>query len=351
MRLQEMQRETEMKVLNQINGEDWHIYHADCIEVLSGLPESSLHYSIFSPPFQSLYVFSDSPRDVSNAGDDATFWRQFEFVIVGLHRAMMPGRLVSVHCMPLPTSKLRDGFIGFRDFPGEIIAAFQRVGFLYHSEVVIRKDPVSAMQRTKSIGLLHKQVVKDSSLSRMAAPDNVVTFRKSGDNREAVRGRLETYYGDDMTDAEFTRSAMAELRTGGARSAEDHKSIMIWQRYAEPIWLDIAQSDTLSRFAAREEQDERHIAPLQLTVIRRCLQLWTNPGDVVFSPFAGIGSAGYVALEMRRRFVGAELKQSYFEQAVANLRLAERERDRGTLFSAAYGLGKSRNRALRKEIT
>lgn len=324
-----------MMVLDQKSGEDFCLYNADCVDVLAGIPTNSLHYSIFSPPFQSLYVFSDSPRDVSNAVDDATFWRQFEFVIDGLMRCMKPGRLVSVHCMPLPTSKLRDGFIGLRDFPGEIVAAFQRAGFYFHSTVCIRKDPVSAMQRTKSMGLLHKQIAKDSTLSRMAVPDNVVTFRKPGENDEPVHGRLETYYGDDATDAEFERSALSELRAGGERSAEDHKSIMIWQRYAEPIWLDIAQSDTLSRFAAREEEDERHIAPLQLTVIRRCVQLWSNPGEVVFSPFAGIGSAGYVALEMRRRFVGAELKRSYYEQAIANLRLAERERDRGTLFERA----------------
>ena len=322
-----------MMVLDQTSGEYWHLYHADCIDVLACLPADSLNYSIFSPPFQSLYVFSDSLRDVSNAVDDATFWRQFEFVIDGLYRAMMPGRLVSVHCMPLPTSKLRDGFIGLRDFPGEIVAAFQRAGFYFHSTVCIRKDPVSAMQRTKSIGLLHKQVTKDSTLSRMGVPDNIVTFRKPGENTAPVVGRLDVYHGDDATDEEFARSAMAKHRSGGLRSLADHKSISVWQRYAEPIWLDIAQSDTLSRFAAREEEDERHIAPLQLTVIRRCLQLWTNPGETVFSPFAGIGSAGYVALEMRRRFVGVELKRSYYEQAVANLRLAEREWDRGTLFA------------------
>lgn len=322
-------------VLDQSKGEDWRLWNADCVEVLSGIPDNSVHYSIFSPPFQSLYVFSDDPRDVSNNNDDATFWQHFGFVIDGLARVLVPGRLVSVHCMQLPTSKLRDGFIGLRDFRGQIIAAFERAGFIYHSEVCIRKDPVSAMQRTKSIGLLHKQVVKDSTVSRMAVADYVVTLRKPGDNPEPVTGALETYYGDDAADEEFTRHAQAEFRTAGRRSIADHKSISIWQRYAEPIWLDIAQSDTLSRFAARAEEDERHIAPLQLTVIRRCIDLWTNPGDIVFSPFSGIGSAGYVALEMRRRFIGAELKRSYYEQAAANLRAAELRRDNGTLFEAA----------------
>lgn len=373
-----------MMVIDQAHSDDWHLWQADCVDVLAGLPDNSIHYSIFSPPFQSLYVFSDDPRDVSNNTDDATFWEHFSFVIAGIYRVIKPGRLVSVHCMQLPTSKLRDGFIGLRDFRGEIIRGFQgdeaaelyaaikimnrraadafaagdaargsrlsdiadkmtddleshpgRSGFIYHSEVCIRKDPVSAMQRTKSIGLLHKQVTKDSTVSRMAVADYIVTLRKPGDNAEPVSGRLETYYGDDVTDDEFAHQAAAEFHQAGSRSIEDHKSISIWQRYAEPIWLDIAQSDTLSRVAARAEEDERHISPLQLTVIRRCLDLWTNPGDVVFSPFAGIGSAGYVALEMRRRFVGAELKRSYWEQAVANLRTMERQRDAGTLFGAA----------------
>ena len=238
-------------------------------------------------------------------------------------RAVMPGRLVSVHCMQLPTSKLRDGFIGLRDFRGEIIRTFCDVGFHYHSEVCIRKDPVSAMQRTKSIGLLHKQVVADSAMSRMAVADYVVTLRAPGENPEPVAGQLEVYHGDDQTDGEFSDMVELGRRDDGRRTAADHKSISVWQRYAEPIWCDIAQSDTLSRTAAREETDERHISPLQLTVVRRCLQLWTNLGDVVFSPFAGIGSAGHVALEMGRRFVGVELKPSYYRQAEANLRVAE----------------------------
>lgn len=324
-----------VKVLDQCNGNGWHVYNADCVEVLSGLPEDSIHYSIFSPPFQSLYTFSDSPRDLSNTASDAVFWDHFRFVISGLMRSTMPGRLVSIHCMQLPTSKQRDGFIGLRDFRGEIIRAFQDYGFIYHSEVCIRKDPVSAMQRTKSIGLLHKQIVKDSAMSRMAIADYVVTMRKPGENPVPVAGRLDEYHGDDTSGDEFARRALSQLHAGGTRSAADHQSITIWQRYAEPIWLDIAQSDTLSRFAARDEEDERHISPLQLTVIRRCVQLWSNPGEVVFSPFAGIGSAGYVAIEMGRRFVGVELKKSYFDQAVTNLRLAERQALSGSLFDVA----------------
>jgi hypothetical protein len=234
--------------------------------------------------------------------------------------------------MDLPSSITRDGFISIKDFSGDNIRLCQEVGFHYHSKVTIRKDPVSAMQRTKALGLLHKQVVKDSAMSRMAIADYIVTMRKPGESDEPVSGIFETYHGDDMTDAEMTAYAASTFESGGNRTLADHKSIQIWQRYAEPVWMDIAQSDVLSHRVAREEHDERHISPLQLTPIRRCLDLWTNPGDVVLSPFVGIGSVGYVAIEMDRKFIGAELKASYYRQACANLRLAERQRNDGTLF-------------------
>ncbi len=321
-----------VKVVAQEHGADWTLWNADCVEVLRGMPENSVHYGIWSPPFASLYTFSDDPRDVSNNSDDRVFWQHYRFVLEGVYRALKPGRLISIHCMDLPTSITRDGFIGMRDFPGENIRLCQEIGFVYHSRVCIRKDPVSAMQRTKAIGLLHKQIVKDSALSRMAIADYVITLRKPGDNTEPVAGIFETYYGDDRTDDDLTNEARRSIYSG-SRSLAEHKSILVWKRYAEPIWDDIHQGDVLSRHMAREEHDERHISPLQLTVIRRCLQIWSNPGDVVLSPFAGIGSAGYVALEMGRRFVGAELKSSYYRQAVANLRTAAAERDTGTLLS------------------
>lgn len=323
-----------VKVLAQMEGRDWALYNSDCIEMMKGLPENSAHYAIWSPPFASLYTFSDNPRDVSNNSDDRVFWTHYRFVLEGVYRALKPGRLISIHCMDLPTSITRDGFIGMRDFPGENIRLCQDIGFIYHSRVCIRKDPVSAMQRTKALGLLHKQIVKDSALSRMAIADYVITLRKPGENDQPVSGVFETYYGDDATDAEITTEARRSINAGGSRSLAEHKSILIWQRYAEPIWTDINQSDVLSHRMAREEHDERHISPLQLTVIRRSLQTWTNPGDVVLSPFAGIGSAGYVALEMGRRFVGAELKPSYYRQAVANLTAAERDRGKTDLFAA-----------------
>lgn len=303
-----------VNVMDQASGTDWVLWRGDCVEVARGIPDDSLHYTIYSPPFMSLYTFSDDPRDMSNCRDNETFWTHYRFLISECFRATMPGRLVSIHCMQLPTSKLRDGFIGLRDFRGEIIKAHQDAGFIYHSEVCIRKDPVAAMQRTKAIGLLHKQIVKDSALSRMAVADYIVTMRKPGDNEEPVSGAFDAYYGSDdlpaiAPDQEFGHIASSY-------------SVKVWQRYAEPIWLDINQSDVLSRTAARDEADERHISPLQLTPIRRCIDLWSNPRDVVFSPFAGIGSELYVALQMGRRAVGAELKGSYFTQAVRNLETA-----------------------------
>lgn len=315
-----------VKVLAQEEGNGWALWNADCIEMMRGLPENSVHYGIWSPPFASLYTFSDDPRDVSNNNDDRVFWEHYKYVLEGVYRALKPGRLISIHCMDLPTSITRDGFIGMRDFPGENIRLCQDVGFIHHSRVCIRKDPVSAMQRTKSIGLLHKQVVKDSALSRMAIADYIITLRKPGNNDEPISGILDPYYGDDITDAQLTDEARETFKRDGNRTFDQHKSILIWQRYAEPIWEDINQSDVLSHRVARAEHDERHISPLQLTPIRRCLQLWTNPEDIVLSPFTGIGSAGYVAIELGRRFVGAELKPSYYRQAVANLRTAEHER-------------------------
>lgn len=312
-------------VLDQAAGDDWALYHADACDALAGLISGSIHYSIHSPPFCSLYTFSDDPRDLSNCADDLTFWRHYGFVVEHLFRVTMPGRLASIHCMNLPTSKFRDGFIGLRDFRGEIIRLFEEAGFYYHSEVCIRKDPVSAMQRSKSIGLLHKQIVKDSSLSRMAVADYVVTMRKPGDNAEPIKGRFDRYFGT-AKDIPAEDPGRVSAHEAGSYSVD------VWQRYAEPVWMDIAQSDVLSRKEARVEEDERHIAPLQLTVIRRCLQLWTNPRDIVLSPFAGIGSEGYVAIEMGRRFLGIELKRSYYEQAAANLAAADRARLTGTLF-------------------
>lgn len=322
----------DVKVADQSSGDGWVVYNGDCVEVTRGLKDDSVHFIIYSPPFESLYTFSDDPRDMSNCRDSGTFWAHFVYLIKDYYRALKPGRLCAVHCMNLPTSKQRDGFIGLRDFRGEIIRAHQDAGFIYHSEVVIRKDPVSAMQRSKAIGLLHKQIKKDSALSRMAVPDYVVVFRRPGDNAEPIAGEFDAYYGEETKpDGPLIMDGWSGRRS--LRPGDEGYSVAVWQRYAEPVWMDIAQSDVLSRSEAREHNDERHISPLQLTVIRRCVDLWTNPGDVVYSPFAGIGSELYVALQMGRKAIGSELKPSYYKQAVLNCAHAEKTRGVGDLFS------------------
>lgn len=279
-------------VVDQFFGEDWAMYHGDACEVIKGIPSDSLHYSIFSPPFASLYTYSASERDMGNARTHTEFYEHFQFLVNELYRVLMPGRLLSFHCMNLPSSKERDGVIGIKDFRGDLIRMFQEPGFIYHSEVVIWKDPVTAMQRTKALGLLHKQIKKDSCMSRQGIPDYLVTMRKPGDNPERVTHTSESF------------------------------PVSMWQRYASPVWFDINPSKTLQKESAREDKDERHICPLQLEVIERAVELWSNPGDLVLSPFAGIGSEGHVALQKNRRFIGVELKESYFKQACANLKAA-----------------------------
>ena len=290
-----------MNCLDMAQGIDWVLYHGDCIEVLRGLPELSLDYSIFSPPFASLYTYSNSPRDMGNVRNDAEFFDQFGYLVEQLRRVMKPGRNVSFHCMLMPTSKERDGYIGLRDFRGDLIRAFQAQGFVYASEVCIWKDPVTSMQRTKALGLLHKTVRGNASMSRQGIPDYLVTVRAPGDVEDRVMHDPEQYPVDK------------------------------WQKVASPVWMDIDPNDTLQFRSARDHDDERHICPLQLEVIRRGIDLWTNPGDIVLSPFAGIGSEGYVALQMGRRFVGVELKTSYYQQAARNLDAA---RAQGGLFGS-----------------
>lgn len=342
-----------VKVIDQQFGEGWAMYQGDCAELIKAIPSDSLHYSIFSPPFASLYVYSASERDMGNARTHGEFYEHLSYLVEELYRVMMPGRLLSFHCMNLPTSKERDGVIGISDFRGDLIRMFcgseaqtlhdakrilQRLGrdtseidlaitdaslrnggFIYHSEVVIWKDPVTAMQRTKALGLLHKQLVKDSCMSRQGIPDYLVTMRKPGENPERVAGSLTDYVGDEQW---------------SQPSEPMRRSIEIWQRYASPIWIDINPSDTLQKESAREQADERHICPLQLQVIERAVDLWTNPNDLVLDPFMGIGSTGYVALQHNRRILGFELKESYFKQAVANLRNAESATQEG-LFAVA----------------
>ena len=278
-----------MNVLNQVISDKYSIYNGDCCEILKGIPDNSIHYSLFSPPFSSLYTYSNSDRDMGNCKGDEEFAHHFKFLAKELYRVTMPGRLLSFHCMDLPMMKERDGVIGLKDFPSILRQVFQDEGFIYHSKVTIWKNPVTEMQRTKALGLLHKQIRKDSTMCRQGIPDYIVTMRKPGENPEKV--------------------------------PHDHENfpVDVWQRYASPVWMDIKQSFTLQKKSARAEKDEKHICPLQLDVIQRCIELWTNPGDIVLDPFMGIGSVPYVGIALGRRGLGIELKGSYYEQAKINL--------------------------------
>lgn len=281
-----------MNVLEQVIENRYAIYNGDSCEVMKAVPDNSVHYTIFSPPFASLYTYSNSDRDMGNSKGDDEFYDHFIFLAKELYRITMPGRLLSFHCMDLPLMKERDGVIGLKDFPSIIRQIFEDCGFIYHSKVTIWKNPVTEMQRTKALGLLHKQIRKDSTMNRQGIPDYIITMRKPGENPERVSHTHESF------------------------------PVNVWQNYASPVWMDIRQSDTLQKKSARDDKDERHICPLQLEVIQRCIELWTNPNDIVLDPFAGIGSVPYTAVKMGRRGIGVELKESYYKQAVSNLDVA-----------------------------
>lgn len=280
-------------VLNQVITDNYSLYNGDSCEIIKGIPDNSIHYTIFSPPFASLYTYSNSERDMGNCKGDEQFYNHFKYLAAELYRVTMPGRLLSFHCMDLPMMKERDGEIGLKDFPAIVRQIFEDVGFIYHSRVTIWKNPVTEMQRTKALGLLHKQIKKDSAMNRQGLPDYVLTMRKRGENPEKIA----------HTDDEFPCD--------------------VWQKYASPVWMDINQTDTLQRESARDEEDERHICPLQLSVIQRCIELWTNSNDIVLDPFGGIGSSAYVARTLGRRAISCELKESYYRQMVANVENAE----------------------------
>ncbi len=283
-------------------GERWEVILGDCVEESAKLPDESVDFSVFSPPFSSLYTYSDNERDMGNNPTYESFESHFKFLIKELFRILKSGRNISVHCMNLPLSKQSFGEIALRDFRGDIIRWFQDEGFLFHSEVCIWKDPVVAMQRTKALGLLWKQLRKDSTMSRQGVPDYLVTFRKPGENKVPVTHTKESFPVDQ------------------------------WQKWASPVWDDINQTDTLNYRLAREDNDERHICPLQLGVIERAVMLWSNPGELVFTPFCGIGSEVYQSVKCGRRGLGIELKRSYWEQSVEFLRTLDHESKQKTLF-------------------
>lgn len=281
--------------------DNFTVHLGDCVKWAKRMDSESVDYSVFSPPFVDLFTYSNSDHDMGNCTSDEEFNQQFRFLVDELFRVIKPGHNVSFHCMNLPTTKMRHGHIGVRDFRGELIRIFQDAGFIYHSEVCIWKDPVVAMQRTKALGLLHKTIRENATMSRQGLPDYVVTMRKPGDVVDRVK-----------------------------HDGVDDLPVDLWQKYASPVWFDIDQSKTLNKLPARDDKDLKHMCPLQLDVIERCIHLWSQKGDLVFSPFTGIGSEGYMAVKMGRKFVGTELKPSYFELACQNIEDAKKEQ--GGLF-------------------
>lgn len=297
-----------MDVLNQHITERYALYNGDTTEIIGGIPDNSVGLEIYSPPFSSLYTYSNSDRDLGNSRNDEEFFTHFEFIAKELFRILMPGRIMAVHCMQIPAMKERDGYIGIKDFRGDLIRLFQKIGFVYHGEVTVWKDPVVEMQRTKALGLLHKQLKKDSSRTRMGLPDYVIFMRKDGDNAEPVSHTNETFPVDLW---------------------QDYAS-PVWREYASPVWWNINQSNTLNRIFS-DEESERHICPLQLDVIERIVKLYSNEGDKVFTPFMGIGSEVYQAVKMDRFGIGIELKPEYFNQAVSNMQALDNDRNQLTI--------------------
>lgn len=308
-----------MKVKDQSITDRYSIYNGDSCEVLQGIPDNSIGFEIYSPPFMSLYTYSNSERDLGNTKNDDEFYEQFKFIAKELYRVLAAGRLMSVHCMDVPAMKEKDGYIGLKDFSGELIKMFTDIGFIYHSRVTIWKDPLIEATRTKALGLLHKQIEKDSTMSRNGLPDYLITFRKQGINEVPIAHPegFVRYFGDEEPD-----------KRGGVYSHQ------VWRKYASPVWMDINQSNTLNKTSAREDADEKHICPLQLDVISRAIELWSNPDDIVLTPFGGIGSEAYKAIEMGRRAVAIELKESYYRQMQLNLEAISRDmqKEQMTLF-------------------
>lgn len=302
------QKHSQGVTFDEYRTENLHIQRGDCIDLIQQVPSQSIHFSIFSPPFVDLFTYSDHIEDMGNSKDYKEFLVQFGFLVKELYRVLIDGRNVAVHCMDLPIQKGKEGYIGLRDFSGMILRAFEDAGFIYHSRVTIWKNPVTEMQRTKALGLLHKQIKKDATMSRVGVPDYLLVFRKPGEGTEPV-----THQDSDM-------------------GALDYLPVDMWQKYASPVWMDIDYSDTLNFRSARDERDEKHICPLQLPTIERAIHLWTNEGDTVLTPFLGIGSEVYQAVKMKRKGIGFELKQSYYEMAVKNCKEIEELNKQQSIF-------------------
>lgn len=286
----------------------YKLLNGDCVERSKELSDNEADLVVFSPPFAELYVYSDNPQDMGNVSNYEQFKDHFSFLIPELKRVLKPGRICAVHCMDLPIQKGKEGFIGLRDFSGMIEKMFTNEGFIYHARTTIWKNPVTEMQRTKSLGLLHKTIKKDSSMSRVGIPDYILFFRNEGENRIPITHQ----------DIDHSRA--------------DYLPVDLWQKYASPVWYDIDYRRTLQYRSARDNNDEKHICPLQLDTIERIIHLYSNEGEVIFSPFGGIGSEGYQALKMNRRSISIELKESYFNLNVKNHKYAIQQELQTVLF-------------------
>lgn len=312
-----------VEVRQQLKTDSYAIYCGDSCDVLKGIPEESVGLSIYSPPFADLYAYSDEIADMGNCSSYDDFFTHYEYLLRLLYNTLIPGRVMAVHCMDLPTYKRNGEEIGLRDFSGDVIRVCQKVGFIFHSRHTIWKDPLVAATRTKAIGLAHKQIVKDSAMCRMGLADYVIAFRKPGDNPQPVR------HPEGLTEYHGLRGVPHNLNkyVGWDDQRTNKRSHWIWQRYASPVWDDVHQMKVLEYKPARDKDDQRHVCPLQLQVIYRCLTLWSNPGDVVLTPFMGVGSEVYCAVQMGRKGVGVELKKRYFRQAVKNIQSAVSKKD------------------------
>lgn len=293
----------------KVTGDNFELYLGDSVKTIKNIPDESIGFSVFSPPFAELYTYSSELEDMGNSKDYKEFFYAFKYLVNDIYRILWSGRNVAVHCMDLPIQKGKEGYIGLRDFSGMILAAFTDAGFIYHSRVTIWKNPVTEMTRTKALGLLHKQIKKDASMSRVGIPDYLMVFRKPGEHEHPV------------------------IHQDKDPAMPGYLPVDMWQKIASPVWMDINYSNTLNLKGARDENDERHIAPLQLDTIERALHLWTNKGDTVYTPFAGIGSELYQSLKMERKAIGGELKTSYFELAVKNCKNAETSKTQQLLFA------------------
>jgi DNA modification methylase len=321
---------TGVKVLDQAQGKNWTLYQGDCAEVIRGLPDNSIDFGIHSPPFAETYIYSDSIRDMGNCADWDEFFVHYGFLIEELYRTTVPGRLCSVHCKDLPLYRGRDNAAGLRDFPGAIVQAFEAKKWVFHSRVTIWKDPVVERARTNNHGLLHKNFVDRSEVCRQGMADYLLVFRKWSAEVETTESPRPVKHFIDPK----THNFAGENRPTHWKDRRDY-SIQVWQRYASPVWFDIDQTKVLNFQIAKDSKDEKHICPLQLDVISRSVELWTNPGDVVFDPYNGIGSTGFEALKLGRKYIGIELKESYFSVAKRNLTDAEQAAGQTDIFTAA----------------